>query len=78
MEDSNHERVNMLTQQIGTIFNPLIRDTHYSYLALSDPMRRIADFFGAPRRRNVQIPQVQNPRHVEVLVNRLMMEILPI
>jgi hypothetical protein len=42
MEDCNHEMVNMLTQQIGTVFNPLIRDTHNSYLALSDQMRRIA------------------------------------
>jgi len=62
--------VNMLAQQIGTMFNPLIRDTHNSYLALSDQMGRIADFFGAPPRRNVQIPQVQNPRPVEVPINR--------
>jgi len=38
MEDYNHEMVNMLTQQIGTVFNPLITDTHNSYLALSDQM----------------------------------------
>jgi len=70
MEDSNHEMVNILTRQIGTVFNPLIRDTHNSYLALSDQMGRIVDFFGAPSRRNVQIPQVYNPRPVEVPVNR--------
>jgi hypothetical protein len=70
MEDCYHEMVNMLTQQIGSVFKPLIRDTHNSYLALSDQMRRIADFFGAPPRKNVQIPQVQNPRPVEVPVNR--------
>ena len=70
MEGCNHEMVNMLTQKIGTVFNPLIRDTHNSYLALSDQMTRIADFFGVPPRRNVQIPQVQNPRPVEVPVNR--------
>ena len=70
MEDCNHEMVNMLTQHIGTMFNPLIRDTHNSYLAISDQMGRIADFFGAPPRRNVQIPQVPNPRPVEVPVNR--------
>jgi len=69
MEDSNHEMVNILTQQIGTVFNPLIRDTHNTYLALSDQMGRIADFFGAPPRQNVQIPQVQNPRLVEMPVN---------
>ncbi|KEH16941.1 hypothetical protein MTR_0063s0070 [Medicago truncatula] len=33
-------------------------------------MGRIADFFGAPLRRNVQIPQVQNHRPVEMPVNR--------
>jgi len=70
MEDSNHEMVNMLTQKIGTVFNPLIRDTHNSYLALSDQMERIVDFFGAPPRRNVQIPQVQNHRPIEMPVNR--------
>jgi hypothetical protein len=31
MEDTNHEMVNMLTQQIGTLFNPLIQQTHNSY-----------------------------------------------
>jgi len=50
MEDSNHEMVNMLTQQIGTVFNPIIRDTHNGNLALSDQMARIANFLGAPPR----------------------------
>jgi len=31
MEDSNHEMFNQVTQQIGTIINPLIRDTNNSY-----------------------------------------------
>jgi len=43
MEDCNHEMVNMLTEQIGIVFNPLIRETHNSYLALSDQMGQIAD-----------------------------------
>ena len=30
MEDTNHEMVNMLTQQIGTVFYPLIQQTHNS------------------------------------------------
>jgi len=30
MEDTNHEMVNMLTQKIGTVFNPLIQQTHNS------------------------------------------------
>jgi hypothetical protein len=35
MDESNHEMVNFLTQQIGTMFNPLIRDTNRSYQALT-------------------------------------------
>ncbi|KEH19703.1 hypothetical protein MTR_8g466990 [Medicago truncatula] len=70
MEDCNHEMVNMLTQEIGTMFNPLIRDTHNNYLALPDQIGRIADFSGSHPRRNVQIPQVQNPRSVEEPINR--------
>jgi len=48
MEDSNHEMVNQVTQQIGTIINLLIRDTNNSYQALSAQMERIANFFGVP------------------------------
>jgi len=35
MDESNHEIVDLLTQQIGTVFNPLIRDTNWSYQALT-------------------------------------------
>lgn len=35
MDDSKHAIVNMLTQQIGTIFNPLIQNTNYSYQQLA-------------------------------------------
>jgi hypothetical protein len=35
MDESNHEMVNLLTQQIGTMFNTLIRDTTRSYQALT-------------------------------------------
>jgi len=38
MEESNHEMVNMVTQQIGTIINPLIRDTNSSYQMLTSQM----------------------------------------
>ena len=27
MNESNHEMIDLLTQQIDTVFNPLIRDT---------------------------------------------------
>jgi len=70
MVDCNPEMLNMLTQQIRTIINPLIQETHSSYLALSNQMGRIADFLGAPRAHNTPLPQNQNPRHVEMSVGR--------
>jgi len=45
MDGSNHDMVNMLTQQIGTIFNPLIQNTNQSYQALATQLGRIADLF---------------------------------
>jgi len=33
-------------------------------------MGRIADFFGAPPRQNVQMPQIQHPRPIKVPINR--------
>ncbi|XP_057421488.1 uncharacterized protein LOC130715404 [Lotus japonicus] len=49
MDDSNHEMVNMLAQQIGTVFNPFIQNTNESYQQLTRQMGRIADAFGVPR-----------------------------
>jgi len=47
MEETNHEMVNIVTQQIGALINPLIQDSNRSYQALSVQMERMADFFGA-------------------------------
>ena len=58
--------VNQVTQQIGTIINPLIWDTNNSYQTLSAQMERIANFFGAPLVRNTPVPQNQNAREVEI------------
>jgi len=71
MEDTNPEMVNMLTQQIGTVFNPLIQQTHNSYQTLTDQMRRIANFFGAPRIQKRPMPQNQSQRPVQIPVERL-------
>jgi len=70
IEDCNHEMVHMLTQQIGTVFNHLIQETHNSCLTLFDQMGRIANLFGAPPARNTPMPQNQNPRPVERYVDR--------
>jgi len=47
-DESNHEMVNFLTQKIGTVFNPLIRDTNRSYQALTTQMGMITNFFAPP------------------------------
>ncbi|WJX53646.1 hypothetical protein P8452_39618 [Trifolium repens] len=52
MDESNHDMVNILTQQIGTVINPLIQNTNDSYQMLAYQMGRIADFFGTPSFQN--------------------------
>jgi predicted transcriptional regulator len=73
MDESNHELVNLLTEQIGTVFNPLIQDTSRSYQALAPEMGRITDFFAPPQPIHQPIPQVRNPqplRLIEPMVQR--------
>jgi len=67
MDESNHEMVNLLTQQIGTVFNPLIRDTNRSYQALSTQMGRIAYFFAPPKSVYQPIPEVQNQQPLRLM-----------
>ena len=69
MEETNHDMVNMMTQQIGTVINPLIRDTNTSYQRLSDQMERIANFFGAPPIQNNPLPQNRNLRAIEIIAD---------
>jgi len=73
MDESNHEMVNLLTQQIGTMFNPLIRETNRSYPALTTKMGRITYFFALPQPVYQPVPQVQNQqllRLIEPVVQR--------
>src|SRR4030065_930686 len=70
MEENNNELVNALTLQMGTVFNPLLRDTTNVYQTLNTQMERIANFFGAPPARNVQVLQIQNVRPIEIPVER--------
>lgn len=57
-DESKHEMINMLTHQIGTIFNPLIQNTNHSYQLLANKMGRIANFFSAPQAQTGPIPQI--------------------
>jgi len=61
MDESNYEMVNLLTQQIGTVFNPLIRDTNWSYQALTTQMGRMANFFAPPQPVYLLVTQNQQP-----------------
>jgi len=67
MDESNHDMVNMLTQQIGTFFNPLIQNINRSYQALAPQMGRIVDLFAPIHLVHQQIPQVQNPRPLQIV-----------
>lgn len=49
MDSSNPNMIKMLTQQISTVFNPMIQNTNYSYQLLTHQMDWIVDLFGAPQ-----------------------------
>ncbi|KAK2444838.1 hypothetical protein QL285_015833 [Trifolium repens] len=61
MDESNHDMVNALTQQIGTIFNHMLQTANDNYLLLANQMGRMADFFGAPDAPNNQRVPRANP-----------------
>ena len=65
IEETNLEMVNLVTQQVGMVINPLIRDTNNSYQALSLQMERIGNFLGAPPARSIPVPQNVNVRKME-------------
>jgi hypothetical protein len=68
MEGTNHEMVNLATQQMSAVINPLIGDINKSYQALSTQIEQITNFFGAPPMRNMPVPQNVNVRPAENLV----------
>lgn len=46
MDESNHNMVLTITQQIRNMFTPLLEDTTRSYQQLTHQMGMIADFLG--------------------------------
>lgn len=52
MDESNHDMVNMLTRQIGAVFNPMIQNTNHSYQTLATQMGRIIDLFSPVQPQN--------------------------
>ncbi|PNX90436.1 hypothetical protein L195_g046560 [Trifolium pratense] len=65
MDESNHEMVNTLTSQLGTILNPLINNINNNYQLLAHQMGRIVDFFGTPAMPNKNLQPIRNPAHVQ-------------
>ncbi|XP_045822090.1 uncharacterized protein LOC123914975 [Trifolium pratense] len=65
MDESNHEMVNTLTSQLGTILNPLINNTNNNYQLLAHQMGRIADFFGTPAMPNQNLQPIRNQTQVQ-------------
>ncbi|XP_058783849.1 uncharacterized protein LOC131658588 [Vicia villosa] len=61
----NHDMMNALTQQIETIFTPMINNTNQIHEMLAGQMDRIADFFGTPPVPPRPTPQASNIRLVE-------------
>lgn len=59
MDNSNHNMVNMLIQQIGTIFNPLMQNSNHIYQQLEHKMGQIDDFFGVPQASIHPVPHIQ-------------------
>jgi hypothetical protein len=70
MDESNHDMVNMLTQQIGTIFNPLIQNTNQSYQVLVTQMRRIADFFALKQPVTPRFPNINKYKEYQSFLIR--------
>lgn len=71
MDESSHKMVKMLTQQIGTMFNPLIQNTNHNYKLLANQMGQIVDFFGAPQALPLPTTQISNIKPVEMLDNEV-------
>jgi len=61
MDESNHQMVNMLTQQSDIAFNLLIQNTNQSCQVLTTQMGRITYLFTTVQVTNQHIPQIQNP-----------------
>jgi len=57
--------VNFLTQQIDTVFNPLIQNTNPSYQALVTQMGRIVDLFAPQQLFYQQIPHTQSISQIQ-------------
>jgi len=60
IDESNMDLVNNLTQQLETIFSPLLQTTNTNYQLLANQMGWIVDVFGASQQNDLIVGQVAN------------------
>ena len=56
MDESNHEMVQMLTQTLTTVLNPMIQNAAQSNQQMTSQVARMSEFLGVPQ------PQRHPPR----------------
>src|ERR1044072_8629819 len=72
MDDSNHELVNMLTNQMGNVLNPIVQESIETNKKFAETNRqiilqltRLCNFLGAPPAAGRQVHQVRQPVHAQ-------------
>ncbi|XP_050896382.1 uncharacterized protein LOC127103145 [Lathyrus oleraceus] len=66
MDDSNHELVNMLTNQMGTVFNLVIQESVETNRQVANQLTRLCNFLGAPARQMAQVVRKTVPIQMEI------------
>ncbi|XP_050895158.1 uncharacterized protein LOC127101751 [Lathyrus oleraceus] len=66
MDDSNHELVNMLTNQMATVFNPVIQESADRNRQVANQLTRLCNFLGAPARQMAQVARQTVPVQMEI------------
>ncbi|CAL5207631.1 unnamed protein product [Lathyrus oleraceus] len=66
MDDSNHELVNMLTNQMGIVFNPLIQESTETNRQVANQLTPLCNFLGAPTRQMTPMIRPTVPVQIEI------------
>ncbi|XP_050896617.1 uncharacterized protein LOC127103396 [Lathyrus oleraceus] len=66
MDDSNHELVNMLTNQMGTVLNPQIQEFAETNRHVANQLTRLCNFLGAPARQITPMIRLTIPVQIEI------------
>ncbi|XP_050918332.1 uncharacterized protein LOC127135734 [Lathyrus oleraceus] len=66
MNDSNHELVNMLTNQMGTVFNPVIQESAETNRQVANQLTHLCNFLGAPARQMAHVVRQTISVQVEI------------